>query len=167
MVQVGRELIRVGFVSGLAGREWLGGLNYFRNLLNAIADQEQRRIEPILLTSTDANPTARDELTSVCQLPTRILDRGHPLWLLRKALQRVSGSDPLLQRVLKSEGISLLSHSGDLGRSTDIPCVGWVPDLQHRYLGRLYGEERAAARDASISRALEFCVRVIVSSETP
>ncbi len=159
-------MIRVGFVSVFAVREWLGGLNYLRNLLNALADLEQRRIEPILFTSTDADPAISGEFAFMPVLRTRILDRGHPLWLVRKGLQRAFGSDPLLQHVLKSNGISLLSHSGDLGRGARIPCIGWVPDLQHRYLRQLYGKERAAARDANIVSALERCTRVIVSSET-
>jgi len=57
-------LIRVGFVSVFAVREWLGGLNYLRNLLQAVTGLDGRRIEPVLFTRTDAG--IADQLSHEC-----------------------------------------------------------------------------------------------------
>ncbi len=157
-------MIRVGFVNVFAVREWLGGLNYLRNLLQAVTALDGRRIEPVLFTGTDQAIAA--EFSFVPVVHTRVLDRGHPLWLLRKILQRVLGSDPVLEKVLSAHGISMLSHSGDLGRGAGIPAIGWVPDLQHRHLRHLFSEQQIALREAQIAQALGACVCVIVSSET-
>lgn len=166
MVQVGSELIRIGFLSIAETREWLGGVNYLRNLLLAIAGLDDRKIDPVLLMGYTADPGVAAEFGFMPVLRTRALDRGHPLWMLRKVIHGLFGRDPILGSVLRANGISLLSHSGDIGRGSSFPCIGWVPDLQHRYFRRLYGAKRAALRDAGIVRALDVCSRLIASSET-
>jgi hypothetical protein len=159
-------LIRVGFVNLFAVREWLGGLNYLRNLLQAVTGLEGRQIEPVLFTGTATDASIASEFSFLPVVRTRALDRGHPLWILRKATQRLLGADRILERVLASHGVAILSHSGDLGHGAAIPGIGWVPDLQHRHLRELFSAGQFAQREAQISQALGACVRLIVSSET-
>ena len=159
-------MIRVGFVNVFAVREWLGGLNYLRNLLQAVAGLEGRQIEPVLFTGAATDESIAAEFSFMPVVLTRALDRGHPLWLLRKTVQRLLGADRVLEKVLASQGISILSHSGDLGPGARIAGIGWVPDLQHRHLSHLFSDEKFAQREAQIAQALDACVRLIVSSET-
>jgi hypothetical protein len=159
-------LIRVGFVNLFAVREWLGGLNYLRNLLQAVTGLEGRQIEPILFTGAKTDASIAGEFSFLPVIRTRALDRGHPLWIARKVVQRLLGSDRLLEKMLAAHDISILSHSGDLGRGAAIPGIGWIPDLQHRHLREYFSAEQYAQREAQIAQALDACVRVIVSSET-
>ena len=159
-------MIRVGFVNIFAVREWLGGLNYLRNLLQAVCGLDGRRIEPVLFSGTATDPAILAEFSFISVVRTRALDRGHALWALRRLLQRVLPVDPVLARVLRAADIQVLSHSGDLGRGARIPSIAWVPDLQHRYLKQLFRAEQAALRDQQIAAALDGCARMIVSSET-
>ena len=41
-------MIRVAFVLGFDAAVWLGGANYYRNLLAAIAALSDRKIDPIV-----------------------------------------------------------------------------------------------------------------------
>lgn len=159
-------MIRVGFVNIFAVREWLGGLNYLRNLLQAVCGLEGRRIEPVLFTGTGTDVAISAEFSFMSVVCTRALDRGHALWALRRLLQRVLGLDLVLARVLSAANIQVLSHSGDLGRAARIPSIAWVADLQHRYLKHLFSAEQTALRDKQIAQALVSCTRMIVSSET-
>ena len=159
-------MIRVGFVNIFAVREWLGGLNYLRNLLQAVCGLAGRRIEPVLFSGTGTDAAILAEFSFMSVVHTRVLERGHPLWAMRKLVQRMLGFDPMLARVLRDAGIQVLSHSGDLGRGARIPSIAWVPDLQHRYLKQLFSAEQAALREAQIAAALDNCARMIVSSET-
>jgi len=159
-------LIRIGFVNLFAVREWLGGLNYLRNLLQAVAGLDGRKIEPVLFTGTRTDASVAAEFSFMPVVRTGALDRGHPLWIMRKATQRVLRCDRILEKVLSAHGISILSHSGDLGRGARIRGIGWVPDLQHRHLRHFFSAEQFAQREAQIAQALGACVRLIVSSET-
>lgn len=157
-------MIRVGFVNVFAVREWLGGLNYLRNLLQAVVGLEGRLIEPVLFTGTGEAMAA--EFAFMPVVNTRLLDRGSAAWVLRKISQRLLRADPMMEKALAAQGISMLSHSGDLGKGARIPAIGWVPDLQHRQLPHLFSAEGFAQRESQIARSLDACTRMIVSSET-
>ncbi len=160
------SLIRVGFINIFAVREWLGGLNYLRNLLLAVCGLENRTIEPVFITGGATDPNIEDEFSFAPIVRTRALDRGHPLWCLRKVLIHAFGSDLVLRGELKRNDIAVLSHSGDLGLAAHIPSIAWIPDLQHRHLPHLFSDQDLAMRERNIARALEANSRVIVSSET-
>ena len=159
-------MIRVGFINIFAVGSWLGGLNYLRNLLRAVCSLEGRRIEPVLITGYRTSEKIAREFSFLKIEHTSALDRGRPLWLLRKLLARTSGSDPLLGNILSKFGVEVLSHSGDLGRHSQTPSLAWIPDLQHRHLTHLFSKEEIALRERNIARALDASSRVIVSSET-
>jgi glycosyltransferase involved in cell wall biosynthesis len=159
-------LIRVGFINIFAVREWLGGLNYLRNLLLAVCALENRHIEPVFITGHATDADIAGEFSFVPTVRTSALDRGRALWYLRKVIARTLGSDLVLRAVLSRNDIAVLSHSGDLGRATPIPSIAWIPDLQHRHLAHLFSDGEITARERNIARGLEANVRVIVSSET-
>ena len=159
-------MIRVGFINIFAVREWLGGLNYLRNLLLAVCALENRRIEPVFITGHGTDAAIASEFSFLPLVHTSALDRHRPLWLLRKLLTRSVRSDWVLQRLLHEHNIDILSHSGDLGRAARMPSIAWIPDLQHRHLTQFFSDEEHSSRERNIARALEANVRVIVSSET-
>ena len=159
-------MIRVGFINIFAVREWLGGLNYLRNLLLAVCALENRRIEPVFITGHGTDASIASEFSFLPMARTSALDRGRPLWYLRKLLERTLGSDLVLRGVLNRNNITVLSHSGDLGPAARIPSIAWIADLQHRHLLHLFSDEEIARRERNIARALKANARVIVSSET-
>lgn len=159
-------MIRVGFINIFAVNSWLGGLNYLRNLLHAVCDLESRRIQPVFITGHQTSEKIAKELSFMPLSRTSALDRGRPLWMLRKLSRKFMDADPILGRVLRELDVDVLSHSGDLGRGARMPSIAWIPDLQHRHLSHLFSDEEIASRERNIARALEANVRVIVSSET-
>ncbi len=166
MVPGWRKLIRVGFVNIFAVNSWLGGLNYLRNLLHAVCGLESRRIQPVFITGHRTSEKIAREFSFMPLVRTSVLDRGRPLWVLRKLSAKFMAGDPILGRVLRELNVDVLSHSGDLGPGARTPSIAWIPDLQHRHLAHLFSKEEIATRERNIARALEANVRVIVSSET-
>lgn len=159
-------MIRVGFINIFAVNSWLGGLNYLRNLLHAVCALESRRIQPVFITGQRTSEKIASEFSFMPLARTSALDRGRPLWMLRKLSTKFVGGDTILGRVLRDLDVDILSHSGDLGRGARMPSIAWIPDLQHRHLSHLFSDEEIATREHNIARALEANVRVIVSSET-
>lgn len=154
-------MIRVAFDLSGRGTNWLGGANYFRNLFLALSAGRHPFV-PVALTGAREDAPAIGQV-EVVRLP--ILDRRRGPWILRKALERVTGTDRLLDRALADHGVGLLSHGWALGPRARVPVLGWIPDFQHRHLPGFFGAGERARRDAVFRRTCRHARLVIVSSE--
>lgn len=157
-------MIRVAFV--LAGRTgaWLGGLNYYRNLLGAILAAEDTRLHPVLYVGRGYD---RSELANFPDVELRtepMLDRGTTAWAERTAWRAGAACDRPLGRLLQHDGVQAMSHSGHLGRFSGVRSVAWVPDLQHRRLPHLFGRAMWYWRDAKYRAMAHFADHVLTGS---
>ncbi len=159
-------MIRTGFVNFSEGQSWLGGLHYVRNLLQAIASLEHRRIEPVLFAGETAGPGILAGLPIMPVVRSAMFDRMRVAWAWRKMLRLGSGKDVALGNLLARNRISVLSHSGHLGAGASIPSIGWIPDFQHRHLPELFSKPEFDLRERQIAETCALCTRVVVSSET-
>ncbi|MBY4896848.1 glycosyltransferase family 1 protein [Cupriavidus sp. AU9028] len=157
-------MIKVGFVFGFQDRGWMGGINYFRNLLWAINLLPRRSIEPVIFTGRRTPQALLDGLPPISVVRTALLDRKHPLWMARKAWQAASGRDLAFERYLLARGISVLSHHGPLGAGARLPTVGWIPDFQHLHLPQLFPQQEIVMRERLFGALCAGSARVLVSS---
>jgi len=157
-------VIRVGFVLNLKNDEWLGGINYYRNLLGAIYTNPGRTIEPVIFTGYNSDPRVLENFPAIPVIKNHIFDYPHPSYLFRRIIKRLLHRDIVLERLLKKNDISVLSHSGSLGRQSGIPTVGWIPDFQHKYLADFFTKKELAGRDRDFRIICAECTAVIFSS---
>jgi glycosyltransferase involved in cell wall biosynthesis len=157
-------VIRVAFEYPSQGAGWTGGLNYLRNLFAALEAAPDLGIRPLVAAGrrTELAP----ELGGAEVLRTPLLDPRDPRRVLRLAWRRATGADPALDRLLRREGVAVLSHSGHLGARARVPSITWIADFQHRHLPALFGATERRLRDAAISAFCRYSRRVLVSSET-
>jgi glycosyltransferase involved in cell wall biosynthesis len=159
------DRVRVGLVlhSGVGG--WLGGLNYFRSLLTAVRELDERKIDPVLFCA----PSASDEMARMFEptplVRTRFLERWSPPWIARRGLAKATSRDFLLESLFVRDGIQVQSHGWPLGRRSRVASVGWIPDFQHRQLPEFFSVHERAERDREFRRLCEQSARIIVSSE--
>jgi glycosyltransferase involved in cell wall biosynthesis len=156
-------VIRVGFAlehdSG-----WLGGINYFRNLLFAIQSLPDTKIRPVVFVGMKSDVEAFEGMAEIVRSP--LLDRKSAPWLLRRFLERVfPRRDYLLYWLLKKHRIDVLSHQGELWRGCSIRSIGWIPDFQHVHLPGFYSAYEVAARNRAFSRLLGRSDAILLSSE--
>jgi glycosyltransferase involved in cell wall biosynthesis len=158
-------VIRVAFV--LAGRTgvWLGGLNYYRNLLSAIGATRGTQLEPVLFVGERYDSGALTEFPPVEVHQVPMLDRLTPGWAARTLWRGGLASDRPLGRLLERNGVAVMSHSGHLGRFARVPAIGWVADLQHRRLPELFGRPMWLWRDAKYRSLAHFADHLLVGSE--
>jgi glycosyltransferase involved in cell wall biosynthesis len=156
-------VIRAGFIIN-GGAQWIGGVNYYSNLLHAIC--RSKRIEPVILTGLNTPPAFLEQFPVVEIQRSRILESSGKWMLARKIPEAVHGRAFLLERFMRSRGISVLSHSGHLGRNSRFPSIGWIPDFQHVRMPEFFSDEERKSRDRGFARLADFCTRVIVSSES-
>jgi len=158
-------MLRVAFIFAHQDQQWLGGIHYLKNLLTALKDCPQAGVEPVILCGRKAKKSLMEGFPPLETIETSLLDRRHPAWIARKILAKILGRDWLLERLLRANGIRLLSHSDDLGPRAAIPTIGWIPDFQHNKLDGFFSDEVRAFRDRYFHRLGANCRRVVLSSE--
>lgn len=154
-------MIRVGLALEAAG---LGGINYYRNLLNAIHALPDREIEPVLLVGRRADGNVLAGLPPIEIIRSGWFDHLTPRWGLRKIWQQTLASDPFLERFLRSHRMDVLSHSDVLGERATMPAICWIPDFQHRQLPQFFTASERFYRDRDFRMQCRHATRILVSS---
>lgn len=158
-------MIRVGFIFNSINNDWLGGLNYFRNLLYLILGNSKRKIEPVILTGCRSDISLLiDGLPPIEVIRTSFLDSSNFFSLFRKFHKFFFLKDIFLEKILIKNKIVVLSHSGYLGAKAKIPTLGWIPDFQHKYLPNFFSKREIKKRNKEFEKICKFCTLVIVSS---
>lgn len=141
---------------------WIGGLNYFRNLLEALLSLPERRIEPVVVGNVATLPAPFDRCNSV---PYPSLRRFSPAWVRDRVGMRFLDNGGRFAEELLRCNVRLLSHSQWLGRRSPVPAMCWIPDFQQRHLPHLFSEEEIKIRNASQDAAARLGQAVVLSSE--
>ncbi len=144
---------------------WLGGVNYYRNLLQAVVALPDRRIEPLLALGERPADAVLADFPPVEIIRTPLLDRKSPRWLGRMAWQRAFARDPFLERFLQRQRVDVLTHSGILGQASAIPALCWIPDFQHRDLPEFFSAPQRWYRDMNLRLQCDHAARIILSSD--
>jgi glycosyltransferase involved in cell wall biosynthesis len=155
--------LRVAIAYHFHDRDWLGGKNYFSSLFRAI-EVAGGDVELVLVTGKQISTTLPDEFPEIEIVRTSLLDRMHPLWLLRQFGLRKFDSDPLLARLLRKLRIDVLSHSGHLGRDPGLKTLAWLYDFQFLHLPEYWQAKHVRWAEQRYKAACGQCDGVIVSS---
>ena len=147
-------MIRVAFIFEY-NEGWLGGLNYFRNLISAIDALPGREIEPVIFVSDITPEQQMAGLPKTEVVRSSLFNPDSFAWRARMFLRRVFTRDILVEWLLHRHRVSVMSHSGFIGRGSSIPAIGWIPDFQHFHLPDFY---RGDERDARIAQNRDVCI---------
>jgi len=157
---------RIAYAIEFTPDKWLGGTNYYRNLIKGISTFSNNELKPVVFTGYKTTIPFLNEIPEIEIVRTRILDRNHPLWFLRQGIKKVFSYDILFEHLLLSHNIDLLSHSGYLRKNSKIPTIGWIPDFQHIHLPEFFTEHEVDYRNKEFKKICDLCSRVIFSSNT-
>ena len=156
-------MIRIAFVLCGLSSDWLGGINYFKNLFSAIDSLPNSNIKIVIVTGKNSNLYGLDKYAGEV-IRTRILDRYSVFWLLSKSIKFVLRREYLFYSVLLKNNIHLISHFGALWKGCSIPSLMWIPDFQHIHLKELFSKELIDYRDKDFNRICKISDAVLVSS---
>lgn len=156
-------MTRVAFV--LSGRTvgWLGAWTYYRTLLRALTAEAPGRLEPVLFLGERTDEPLLSEFPPMEVVRSRTLDARSPAALGRTAARGALYDLPL-GRLLRRNGIDVMSHSGHLGLYSGVPTIGWVPDLQHRHLPELFDRRTRLFREMRYRLMGRLATEIVVSS---
>jgi glycosyltransferase involved in cell wall biosynthesis len=163
-------VIRVGFIINFRDMNWMGGVNYYKNLINAINSLPNRKIEPVILTGYTSDSEILNEINCYQIIKTRMLDTRNPFSIIRNIVKNSFHRDILFEYLLNRHNISVFSHFLFVGEKQipphTIPTIGWIPDFQHKYLPNFFSAKEITERDKAFHSICEESTLVIFSSMT-
>ncbi len=159
-----KDKIRVGFFIKDDFKNWLGGINYFKTLIETILDLPERKIEPVVFCARKYVPQVKELFQDSEIIASAFLDRWSPSWTVRNIVKRCFLKDMLLRRFFLRHGIDVLSHAGPAVSHTGLPMIGWIPDFQHRHLPQFFPPSEIRKRDRLFLRLCRLSDGIIVSS---
>lgn len=143
---------------------WLGGLNYFRNLLTAVCSNDDRLIEPVLFIHPRVEQEAIKGFPSIEIIRTPLVSPRHPVRLAGRLSRRLLNVDLSLESLLAKHSIDILSHSGIAGKKSRVASISWIPDFQHRRMPQYFASRELQVRNREFRKIIASSHRVIVSS---
>lgn len=155
-------MIRVAFALQPHGTGWIGGNNYFRNLLQALISQPELLCPVALVGKLTDFP---EDFPKVERHATRACRRRSELWTLRQIVRRATGRDWVMEGSLRRASVDVLSHSGWLGLKSKVPSIAWIPDFQHLHYPEFFSADELRVRNKTFAAAIERATLVVVSSE--
>ena len=154
-------MMTVAFVLDV-GDGWVGGLNYYRNLLAAVVRYASNEIKVKVFVSDRQDMSVyQDFPKGIDFVPLSIFDRWTLGWFVRKVFIKIFGYDKVLDYYLKKYDVDVLSHVATPARCPGVKNIAWIPDFQHKYLPQFFSESELKLRDlcyAGIARNMDLII---------
>ena len=156
-------MIKVGFI-GAVSKEWMGGLNYFNNLLFAIDSLNNKELQIFVFVGKKTDEDIKNMFRKYATvIEDSIFDRKSFKWFLMKLEQKIFKTNFLLENILKKYDIQILSHSS-ITKFKNIKTINWIPDFQHIHLPQMFSKKEIENRDKSFIQIIKESDVVVLSS---
>jgi len=156
-------MIRVAFI-GAVSKEWMGGLNYFKNLLYALSTLEKKELEVFVFVGKNTDQDIKkmfEEYATVIE--NSVFDRKSFKWFFHRIENRFFKTNKILANILKSYNIQVLSHASVIYLQ-GIKTINWIPDFQHIHLSSLFSEKEIKSRDTNFMSLIQNSDKIVLSS---
>lgn len=158
-------MMRIGFQINFRDKGWMGGINYFRNLFEAIKYSDIKDIDPLVVAGYSADKGILASLGVDNVTLSLWGDTTGWRWMLRRALALGFGRDFIFEKELLNKNVDLISHLGYLGKNSKIPSLVWIPDFQERYLPDFFSAAERNNRDRENRNIVKHASAILLSSE--
>ena len=156
-------MIKVGFI-GSVSKEWMGGLNYFKNLLFAINSVEKKELEVFVFVGKKIDiETKRMFQEYATVIEDSLFDRKSIKWFLSKIEQKIFKTNILLENILKKHNIQILSHAA-ITNLKNVKTINWIPDFQHIHLPQMFSEKEIQNRNNNFLKLIRDSDLIVLSS---
>ncbi len=152
-------------VDGLS-EHWLGGVNYYRNLVTVFDAAADPGLQLHLFTDEPAYFNDLSLSARVAVHGLGMLKRKSPAWVLRKVLTVATGRDvQFLARLKQNDVRAVLFKYVEGARSAGIPTLPWIPDFQFKHLPELFSTAVVAALQKKAELYVRSADGLILSSQ--
>ena len=130
----------IAFTYSNGNRDWQGGQNYFRSLFMALNTTPGHNIVPVVFIGSQDNALRASLPRNVRIVSNTLFDRKSPKWFLDKLGAKFFGRAWLTNRLIRGQGINILSHAAPTGES-GLRNIAWIPDFQHVHLPQFFSDD--------------------------
>ena len=156
-------MIKIGLI-GSVSKEWMGGYNYFKNLLYAINVLGSNELKVFVFLGKKSSPLTKGMFKKYATvIEDSAFDRMSLKWFLIKIEERIFKTNYILEFILNKYGIQVLSHSF-ITKFKIIKTVNWIPDFQHIHLPEMFSKKELKNRDKTFLNVIKQSDIIIVSS---
>lgn len=156
-------MIRVGFI-GTVSKEWMGGLNYYKNLLFAISMLEDKKIESVVFVGKKTDPEIKNMFKEYADvIESSIFDRKSFLWFIWKITNKIFGSMYIMDKLFYKYNIQVLSHSSMVDLKS-CKTINWIPDFQHLHLPEMFSDQEIKSRNERYLSMIKKSDKIVLSS---
>ena len=156
-------MIKIGLI-GSVSKEWMGGYNYFKNLLYAINLLRSNELKVFVFLGKKSHPLTKDMFKKYATvIEDSAFDRMSLKWFLIKIEEKIFKTNFILEHILNKYDIQILSHSF-ITKFKKIKTVNWIPDFQHIHLPEMFSKKELKNRDKSFLNVIKNSDIIIVSS---
>jgi glycosyltransferase involved in cell wall biosynthesis len=160
-------MIRIGFFL-TPTKGWMGGVNYFKNLLLAISFVQEPRIQIYLMVPSNVDEEVLQMIvptdSDVKVVRTKLLQRMHPLWVLWRIWRKLFGSELVARILTRRYRLDVVAHS-DFFRGAGVAVINWLPDFQHMHLPKMFEVSDLKSRIKRYAVLAREADSIVVSSE--
>ena len=142
-------------------QNWSGGLSYYINLLNILKKLQKTNLHIYTDSSSFIKNLNINKSCFVKEL--RCLRKGNIFFYLRKLIILLFKKDYILYCILLSDKINILSHRR-LFKNKNIKSIGWIPDLQQKFLKKFFQHDTLVAREKYVAKEIKNSDYIFVSS---
>ncbi len=144
---------------------WLGGINYYRNLLNAVDQYGSGDIDFFVVVPKDIDATILGEYSKNITIhKTNLFKKWRLCGFCRKVVNKILGKDYVMATYLRFHGIQIISHNQSDLYFPGIKIMSWIPDFQHKHCPEFFSADAIKGRDKTFLKLAQDSDIVILSS---
>ena len=146
--------------------DWLGGYNYILNLLEALEQIPQPKIEIFIFTSKDLKNELEKKFSKSKFINISILTPLGFLYFFTKFIGKYFGNYIFHEIYLKCFGISVLAYSCPLSNIKLVSSICWIPDFQHIYFDEFFSKDQIYKRNRLFREYIINSTITLISSNS-
>jgi glycosyltransferase involved in cell wall biosynthesis len=156
-------MIKVGFI-GMVSKEWMGGLNYYKNLLFALNNLEKKELEIFVFVGKKTDEDIKNMFGLYAKvIEDNIFDKWSVKWFFSKVEQYFFGSNFIHANLFSKYNIQVLSHTS-LVNVKHTKTINWIPDFQHMHLPAMFSLQEIDKRNKKFKKLIKKSDSILLSS---
>jgi glycosyltransferase involved in cell wall biosynthesis len=148
-------------------RQWTGGYNYLRNLVEVSARHLADEVAPILFFGDDVEETDIEPFANVAGaqiVRSSAFRQSRKTAVLARSL--ILGVDPAIRRIFNENKIDLVFEAAQyFGWRLEQPALAWMADFQHQLLRHLFSKRAYWKRELGFRAEILSGRTIMLSSE--
>lgn len=158
-------MINVAFTAPQS-KDWMGGVNYHKNLFYALSTLERNDICPVLFIGRQTDPAIVELLQPHAKIVfDALFDQQGAKFKIANRIAYHLGWPVLQNRLFEKHRIDVVHHVYGPYRGLKFKTISWIPDFQHMHLPEFFTPELIRQRNTAMAKLLQISDAVIVSSQ--